>query len=69
MTLIEQLLFEIGPELEQLNAEFLPLSAFAFEIGFARAVAAFEFAFIGQIKLTAFSNELSSNVVAFFGFS
>ena len=69
MPQVEQFLFQIGSEVQQFNAEFLPLSAFAFEIGFARAVAAFEFTFIGQIKFAAFSNKLSSNVVAFFGFS
>ena len=65
----QQFFLEVGSEFEQVFAKFLPLGALSFEVGFAGRIGAFEFAFIGEVELTAQGNKETLYVIAFFGFS
>ena len=57
---------QVGTQGEQGFAQRLQLGAFALELGLARgAIGIVEF----LIEFTAFGNELTLNVITFFGFS
>jgi len=65
-----QALHQVTAQGEQGCAEFLQLGAFALEFGAAGAVeAAFELALVLQVQLAAFSNKLTTDEIAFFGFT
>jgi hypothetical protein len=65
-----QALHQVAAQGQQVCAELLQFGAFAFEFGAAGAIkAAFELALVLQVEFAAFGNELTTDEIAFFGFT
>ena len=60
---------QVGAQAQQVLAQVLQRVAFAFQIGAARIVGAFELGLELHVQFAAFGNKLTAHKIAFFGFA